>query len=113
MAMPRSSLSCTAGLHEFGKSILPSRSADCAVPAAASEIASNDAARRVRIFTGRPPVVMPSPHAVALEGVGIDGGAQPGRIRERDDAGVEPDGIDDDVAGHLERADGLAAVDDR
>src|SRR6185436_16862332 len=103
MAMPRSSLSCTAGLHEFGKSILPRRSADCAGPGAASESASSDAARRVRMFIGRPPVVMPSPHAVTLEGIRIDRGAQPGRIRERDDTGVEPDGIDDDVAGHLER----------
>src|SRR5213075_1397636 len=113
MAMPRSSLSCTAGLHEFGKSILPSRSADCAVPAVASASAINDTARRMRIFTVRPPVGMPSPRAITLEGVGIDGGAQPGRIRERDDAGLEPDRLDDDVAGHLERADGLAAVDDR
>src|SRR3954470_8025629 len=112
MAMPRCSLSCTAGLHELGNSTLPRRSADCAVPAAASERASNDAARWTRIFTWRPPVATPSAYAITREGVGVHAGAQPGRIRQPDHARLELHGVGDDIAGHLERAHGFAAVDD-
>src|ERR1041384_3362065 len=99
MAMPRSSLSCTAGLHEFGNSILPRRSADWAGPAAAR--AMNAAASWIRRVIGTSPVVSPSADAVALEGVGIDAGPQPGTIRQPDHAGVERHGVGDDVPGHL------------
>src|SRR5882672_6064346 len=51
--------------------------------------------------------------AIALERVGIDGGAESWRIRETDHALFEIDRIPDHVARHLQRPDGLAAGHDR
>src|SRR5262249_53981307 len=46
---------------------------------------------------------------IALERIGIDGGAEAGRVAETDPASLEADRVPDHVAGHLQGPDRLAA----